>query len=836
MIANCRRPSTVSGVVLASLTMAWPLGGRAQIEEITVTARKREESLQEVPLSVSAFSGEQLQQQGLGSDFDVADFTVNFNTLAQTGRDTDRPVIRGMAAPPSRGDANASYFIDGIFVAGSIAAATTGAVDRVEILRGPQSTQFGRATFAGAVNYVTRSPGNALKGQINTKAGTHDDYVVGGWVTGPIIEDKLLFLVSGNWSSYGGQWHNNLQPDSAITSTPSGLIDPTNAYLVNPPQQGDHSRLGAEETTDALFKLNWVPVEGTTFSFKYGYTEGDDSHFPSLVAPGDLRQQLNCWLPPTLPSQGGPVGPITSGGAFCGTFDPTGWENRINLPDMREGVTTTTGYYAPPVEPGTRRTQNRYLLDYTQELGDWTLIARGAYNEDDFNQGFDLDHQQVRALFGLFEFHLDRYTEDTAAEIRLQTPQDGPVRAQLGLYWFDTSRETRTRSFTGIGPFLNPQSPVFPPATQRDVRNTAVFGGLDWDLAEQWTLSLEARYGQDDLDLTGGNGESDSDSFDAFTPRITLRYQPTDDLNLYALAAKGNKPGDFNTEYFRGDICAAATQREAALGNTVVKEEEQWTYEFGAKSIWLDRRLQVNLAAYYIDWTNQSLFTTVTFDNCGTAFTTTVLRNAGQSEVIGGELETTFVLNDRLTLIANYGYADAEFVEGCDTLLATVTGVGLAPDPEQRGKLTPCPASNPQNNLSGKTIPSAPEHNAVLGAIVTSPINDELTLTLRSDVVLESERESQPGNFGHIPNRTLVNLRAGVSNAQWTVTAYVRNLMDDDTPLAALNFLDFANSPITTGLDNVSGTSDDVYANIWSLNPQRGRDWGVEIQYSFGSY
>lgn len=815
MIANGRRPVGALIAALVICAIAWPGTGRAQIEEITVTARKREESLQEVPLSVSAFTGEQLQQQGLGSDFDVADFTVNFNTLAQTGRDTDRPVIRGMAAPPSRGDANASYFIDGIFVSGSIAAATTGAVERVEILRGPQSTQFGRATFAGAVNYVTKNPGNELKGQVNTKAGTHDDYVIGGWATGPIIEDKLLFLVSGNWSNYGGQWHNNLAENSAITSSPSGQIFTDNFFLQDPPQQGDHSRLGAEETTDALFKLNWMPVEGTTFSFKYGYTEGDDTHFPSQVAPGDLRQQLNCWLPANLPSQGGPAGPVTSGGAFCGTFDPTGWEDRINLPDFREGVTTTTGYVSPGVEPGTRRTQNRYLLDYTQELGDWTLIARGAYNEDDFNQGFDLDHQQVRALFGLFHFELDRYTEDSAAEIRLQTPQDGPVRGQLGVYWFDTTRKSRTRSLPGIGPFLDPSRPLFPPATERDVRNMAVFGGLDWQLAEQWTLSLEARYGEDDLDLQGGNGESDSSSFDAFTPRITLRYQPADDLNLYALAAKGNKPGDFNTEYFRGDICAEATRREAALGNTVVKEEEQWTYEFGAKTLWLDRRLQANLAAYYIDWTNQSLFTTISFDNCGTAFTTTVLRNAGKSEIVGGELEMTFAVTDRLTLIANYGYADAEFVEGNDDFLQRVTGDG---------------------DLAGKTIPSAPEHNAVLGAIVSAPVNDELMLTLRSDVVLESERETMPANFAQIPNRTLVNLRAGVSSDRWTVTAYVRNLLDDDTPLAALNFLDFANPPVTNGPDNVLGTTDDVYANIWSLNPQRGRDWGLEIQYSFGAY
>lgn len=130
----------------------------ATIPEIMVTARKREETLQDVPLSVAAFDSAQLQGMGLTSDYDVANFTIGFQTLQQTGRDVDRPIIRGMSNPPTRGEPNASYFIDGMFVAGSIATATTSAVERVEILRGPQSAQFGRATFSGAINYVTKKP------------------------------------------------------------------------------------------------------------------------------------------------------------------------------------------------------------------------------------------------------------------------------------------------------------------------------------------------------------------------------------------------------------------------------------------------------------------------------------------------------------------------------------------------------------------------------------------------------------------------------------------------------------------------------------------------------
>jgi outer membrane receptor protein involved in Fe transport len=163
---------------------AEPMSG---LTEIIVTARKREESLQDVPLSIATLDASQLQGRGLTSDYDIANFTVGFRTLQQTGRDTDRPTIRGMGAPVSRGEPNASYFIDGIFVSGSISTAVTGAVDRVEVLRGPQSAQFGRATFAGAVNYVTKKPTDTFKAEINGRSGTHDDHALSGWASGPIL-------------------------------------------------------------------------------------------------------------------------------------------------------------------------------------------------------------------------------------------------------------------------------------------------------------------------------------------------------------------------------------------------------------------------------------------------------------------------------------------------------------------------------------------------------------------------------------------------------------------------------------------------------------------------
>lgn len=826
-----------------------PVPAPAQIQEIIVTARKKEESLQDVPISVTAFGEEQLKGLGLQSDSDVADFTVNFNTLSQVGRDLDRPVIRGMAAPPSRGEANAGYFIDGIYVSGSIATATTSAVERVEILRGPQATQFGRATFAGAINYVTKKPTDVLEGQITSRAGTSDDYQVGGWFSGPIVEDSLYFLASASWNKYGGQWRNNLQQDQAFGQ-------PTAYNPVNPPQQADSSRLGNEETQDYLLKLVWRPWEGGQLDVKYGYTEADDGTFASFVAPPGnpivdvgaedprngladvhggpvgIYNTLNCWLPPGggyLPAftPGDPLAPgqepwfRTSGGEVCGELKIQGWDNRANLPDFTSGVATGVRSVSP-VDPGLRKNQNRYFLEFSQDLSDWQLTARYGRNTEDFDNVFDLDHTETRAVFGLFGFEIDRESEDWSGELRLASPADQAVRGEVGAYYFDRERTSNQRSFMGPAVYFNTGPEWSPRRSALDVTNVAYFGSVSWDLGEQWTLDLEGRYASEEVAYAGGNGCATTDTYYNFTPRVSLTFKPTDELRFYAQASNGDKPGDVNSEYFRGDVRKDFC--EATLANSsdaTVKPEEQWTYEVGMKSQWLDNRLQANVAVFVIDWSDQSIFQVQNFatydffvDGVDNPLVTTILRNVGDSRNVGGELETLFSVTDELTLVANYGYTHAKFRKGHDSNLESLTGDG---------------------DVKGKWIPSAPEHNFVIGAVLVKPLSEVTTFNFRTDLAYESKRYINPANFAWIGERVLVNLRTGVTTGPWDVTFYVRNLMDDDTPTAALSFVNFGYGAIAPGPDGVYGNDNDIYPNMYSLNPQRGRDYGLEVSYRFGA-
>ena len=408
--------------LLGALAVAAPVAAQQPMEDIIVTARKREESLQEVPISISALTADQLESRGITNNYEVALFTPNFNTKKQVGRTLDRPTIRGMTASPTRGEPNASYFVDGVFVASSISSAITDVVERVEVLRGPQSAQFGRATFAGAISYVTKQPSNEWEAQVNTRAGEDSDYKLGGWVSGPLIEDKLSFLVSGTWDQWDGEWRNHLKAGDA-TNAPQPLFG--DFVFVDAPTRGDRSRMGGEETKDFLFKLSWTPTDQTTLNLKLGYTEADDDHFSSLVAPQGV-DMLNCNLP-------GPENP-DSGGAFCGTFDPDGWENRVNLPDFEAGLqgsdvlyppttnSTPEDRFASPADPGLQRDTTRFLADLTQAFGDWEVQVRGAYNKDDFKQTYDLDHTEYRALSGLFSFDQSAHQHDYSYELKLLSP------------------------------------------------------------------------------------------------------------------------------------------------------------------------------------------------------------------------------------------------------------------------------------------------------------------------------------------------------------------------------------------------------------------------------
>ncbi len=839
--------------VVLSMALLLACGGaRSQTQdEIVVTARKQEESLQDVPISVAAFTSEQMQDLGIRNNYDVAAFTPNFNTVQRIGRAGDRPVIRGMNNPPdpNQGESNASYFIDGVFVSGTIATATTNAMERVEILRGPQSAQFGRATFSGAVNYITRTPTNDFAGDLNVRYGSSDERQIAGWFSGPVIEDQLSFLVSASYDEYGGQWRNKLEPDSAFVNGAAltFVFDGQNT-------EGDRSKLGKEETKDILTKLSWTPGDDTQVNFKYSYTESDDSLYPNNLLPNTVPDfpNLNCYVPDD------PSEPWfeTSRGEFCGSFEIDNTSNRKNIPDIKKGLFANSPFgdltdeerTASPSDPGLRRDTDRVLAEWIQDLGDWRTTLRGSYSEDDFENVIDLDAQEVRAVWGLFAFDFDDKIEDKSFEFTVSSPDQARLRGKLGAYYYDREVSTRSRSFTGPAPVFGVEpGGEYDVPREDETESSSVFGSLSFDLTQTLTLDVEARYTEDDQDIKSGQRLSsdnsvqrisDSRSYDNFTPRFTLSWKATDDALIYGLLAKGTKPGGFNKDLFRSNIPAEFTefQLDCDVGDIFIEpglapvecteqlkkdisfnEEEQWTYEAGVKSAWLDGSLTTNLSVFYIDWDNQSLTELATVPNTAGALSTVqVQRNAGKSEITGLELETNWSVTDNLLVFFNYGLADGEFRRGESPDFAATTGT--------------------DGDIKGNQLPDSPKHSVVTGFEATGQATSSLEAFLRTDYFYESKRYSRASNLNWVDSRKLVNFRTGLRADDWTMTFYVRNLMNDDTPVSDFIFANYAANPIFTapGAPNDS-TAADIYPKLYSIIPQRERDYGLEFQYRFGN-
>jgi outer membrane receptor protein involved in Fe transport len=814
-----RHAGGVAGVGMAWLVLAMPLPVSADetISEVIVTARKREERLQEVPLSITAFDADALKDRNIQTVYDVATFTPNFSfTRNVVGRRLDAPSIRGQFSPLNNfgSEGNVAFFVDGVYISGTSSSLTADNVERIEVLRGPQAAQFGRAAFSGAVNYVTRTPTNEIEGQVYLKGGEDSDYKASAWLSGPLIEDKLLFFTSASWETTDGQWQNSMNPSNVCgpgETFSDGCLVMSPRYQLGwpggqPPsmQMNDYTPLGGESTWNATGRLTWNVSDALQVNFKAEYTETDDEHFASLFQP-----ELACYTP---------------GGQAC-EITADGLRAVMNIADLREGATsglfgtTEDGDFVPSTAGpasfiGTRSETRRYLAEGIYTVRDWELSARATLNHQSLESYKDLDRSPYWGpLFaGVFETgELQRWS-DHSYEVRATSPQDKPVRTTVGAYYFRADNNSFQREFTGFCnrleygmPEINDQRSW---TLNADKENKAVFGGMEYDMPGDVTLAVEGRYAKDSPVQYAANGVSASTNYYSFTPRATLTWQPTEDLNIYGLVAKGNKPGGYFYGYFDAAVIASgpgSTTEAITNGDAIIKEENSWTYELGAKTQWLDRRLTANVSVFYIDWKNQAIneVRNIQWACADTGSTSqvpnNVIRNVGKSTVMGSEVELALAATDKLRLAVNYGLASTE-LKDYKSVIDQVSEVIV--------------------DAAGKEAPRVPKHTLTTSATYTQPFGDRgASWFLRGDYVYNSKTWLEADNVVYIGALNLINTRIGIESEQWTATLYIDNLTDDDTPLLATSFPDFNQFPNVT--------------SAFHVVPRRGRNAGLTLLHRF---
>jgi outer membrane receptor protein involved in Fe transport len=803
--------SRIKNSTLLSLAVASALGQVAtsamaqQLEEVIVTARKTEESLQTAPVAVSAFTAKAIEEQGLRSINDLARYTPGLSFSQAFGRSTDRPVVRGqsnvLAGVQFGVESGTAYFIDGVYFPGDIQGIDMNALQRVEVVKGPQSALYGRNTYAGAINFVTRPPTEDLEANVKASFEDYQSHDYSFSVGSSFFNDSFGARVFARDHKYGGQYENSLTG----------------------------KKVGDESTKSLGLSLTWHPFDDFKASSNLFYREDRDGPLALFLTSANDN---NCMPGYRSTYYRNPPGPATRGTNpnqyYCGVIapgtvalntDPLLVTDTLGSTMMRDG-TAFDGV-------DTKEAFGSLRLDWDIAGSGWVVTSLSGLRDYKNRFGTDSDHSNaftllpnfnpgipaVSPFFGqaipapgspsekepLFANTNRDDVNSLSTELRLASPQDRRLRGMVGYYYYDY--KDKGYDLTFAQPVKGPQS------YEETVKDNAVFGLVAFDITPSLTLTAEARYMEEkktrDEFCSSDTGDynywtftctnrsfsitptspnyynrplgtplyGDEVKFTSTTPRVTLDWQATPDTMFYGVFSQGAKPGGLN-----GAAGLLVEKPE-------YKQETSNNFEVGTKMTMADNRVRVNIAAYFTD-AKDVQFTQALPTGGGNAVTS-IATNQGEGQIYGVEFETQAALTDALTVSAGYSYVHTEITKGCDDFEYTLNTGGLVYNPSL-GNVKEC-------DISGNRYPLAPEQNGSLVFNYDAPMKAREGLNLVSNfgVSYEGSKYVQVHNLAQTGETTLVNLRFGVrSDNGWSIIAYGKNLTDVETIPMATRWFD----------------------------------------------
>jgi outer membrane receptor protein involved in Fe transport len=811
----------------------------AQIEEIVVTAQKREQSLRDVPLSVQLVSGDFIRRQGMSDVEELAVFLPNVQV--EQGA-LNNPLIRirgvGTGGINIGFEESAAVFNDGLYY-GRPVMLISGIFDleRVEILYGPQPVYFGQSAIAGLIAYHSKEPSEDFGGYALLEAGEQGQRKIEAAVGGG-LGDGWAARVAGRFQENDG-W-------TKVFSTGS---------------DGNASE-------DRALRLS---VSG------------------ELTGQSRIRLKTEHWQQDAF---GGPTANVicdgsVSGGAICDEAEALGLASYGYAPIINRGSLISAHTLAPPEPPprawtavdstnipvtaldaiGNDAEGSNNLLQYQYDFGGrYLLTSLTGFSEYDVKTAGDFD----QTPFSRLTFLNDESYEQFSTEIRLESTASENLTWMAGLYWQSQDIDFLTTSLFAVG---NPRTPsnVSHSTYLEDASYFGAFGAITWEINNRWALDLGLRYSDVRKDGTveefagefldaGGNAiqitgpERAPDGVQAFgfsgpivdasfrcvgsslhgdcigpltlseddvNGQIALRFNITDKLNLWARYANGFKPGGFS----RG----AAAFQAPAFG--IYAAEEADTYEIGGRFVSPDRRLSLNATLYQTEYTDQQV-TSLVIDPV-TERPNFVFANAAKTTVRGIELDTTYQLGG-FSLFAAVATMNGKFdsypnntctrPERNDAIINPVsgpTGPGLTGQTGAAG----CMLLNPNGSsgvidVSGMDFEGQPDWTAHVRAAyrwhLTSRLQAQITINAAFYDDYEDTRPI-PQAYREQGAYSVINVTAGLASTdgRWDVSIFGRNITDE---------LYWQRQPRDI---SVLGTAE---ANI-----SRSAYWGVQAQYHFGS-
>lgn len=810
--------------IVASLmaSVAMPVGMEVQaqnlaLEEIVVTARKRDESIYEIPVSVSAMTQLQLDRTGVDNPEELSAFIpgMDFQASTSTGA-RQNPAIRfrglnqQLITPSSQIGA---LFWDGSYVGGGGGFIPFTDLERVEVIKGPQTAYFGRNTFSGAVNIIPKLPGDEFEGHVtfDWSPSQADEFTVEGAIGGPVTDTIGVRLYAG-WEQDGGDYRTQVD-DKVYAQTSdfslSGTIvaDPTDdlmlkfsGYYVNASDTGTSGSVNAAgpdgvpagqcSLTYTGEYLNAVTGERTPFTRNLSDYGGASfcGNFPN----GDN------WVAPTFlePSQAN---------TFLGSADRLPVLDTIHPLAQKYGIIPQ-----PPGRLGGEYRSHRLQFGGEYDFSDHTLSFVASRSNTGTASVVDFFFGSVPlggALGQNFIVGTQIAIRETYFEARIASPQDGRLRYLIGVS--DYSQRYRDSDPPTAS---NPLQPV----DWQDSNTFGIFASLDYDITDNLTLSGEVRY-TDEESITiiqgnipvgwGGSGSACPVSttcdalneYDDFIPRVILSYTPFDGATAYGSYSYSSLLGVPTRAVFVNAVAPEVIPNDllATLGPfTPVQEAEQW--EIGWKQqtdTWA-----FTLALYDIRWDNQP-FAAVIVIPAAAGGGTTAYAGPGDSKYQGFDLEFTANPTDWLSLAGTFAYQDNRLI--------TFSSRG----------------SNESNVLGSGSLSVVNDGNRVRNTpTVTASFSPTLLgefwdreWFIRTDFLYEGKTWADYSEFNRAPDRFEINIRAGIDLTDTTsLEIWGKNLTD--TRIIDLN-------GGTTGFISLD-------RKAFSEPPQK-REFGVRLRAEF---
>lgn len=722
---------TLLSIAVSAASVVMTHGSAAQqqgslaLEEVVVTATKRESSLQDVAVAVTALSADDIRNAQIISSEDLTFLVPSLNLQKGSNPRQTSFAIRGIGTQSfsSAVEPSVSTMIDGVVLGRSAQAFMQMLdVERVEVLRGPQGTLFGKNSTAGVVHIITQDPTDEPSGEISLTGISDDEYRGGLMVSGPVT-DTLGYR---------------------LTASGSTVDDYTKNYF-------DGDRLNGSDEWSVRGKLRWLPADTLELKWSSDYSDRDcdctASPIRSLEPFGGNEEEVDEIL------------------ALIAPVKPGDDNKDVNMNKLPFSESESWGS----------------SLEANWDVGEFTLTSISAYREYEVNGFDDVDSQPIDAL-GFDQFG-GTQTEQFTQELRLLSPSDGVISYVAGLFYFDQNiKRNFRRQFEIVQGSPGSAFADF----SVDTTNWAAFGEATWNISDTWRLIVGARYTEDELEfdfdrtldgfglglpdpVDGAQGDTDEDDLSG---KVAVQWDYNDTGMAYLSYTQGYKGPAFDITFGTDPVDIEPVEPETS---------DAW--ELGLKADFLDRRLRLNAALFYAQYQE---FQAQAFvdpdglpdcpqDNPGCDPDDEpgnfLLINAGEVSTQGIEVDFLAQVTENLRLSGGAAWIDAKIDD--------YPGGPCSSGQEFRGE---CPASGLQD-LSDGDLPFSPDWKVNLSASYTfyrdSGFDVELIGFMRAqdDVQYSITQDDNTIQDSYAVFDASVVLSD--HDERWRATAFVKNIADE---------------------------------------------------------